>query len=194
MTAPGRTVVQWTLRSVTDQDTSQLQSFGPPVSSPWPDEIHVLNNNPANGPLISLVTPRGRERWPTLWVVTEIFGQPAYECLCTELGLWSTGLRDAGGAAQLTGNYPALPPGTGEVDIVLPGFGSFRKVPVVAAPDSAASVLRAERCGDRDGGPTWSRIRPGAGRPPTGRPTYPIRLSWAEYRSAVERIGPLPTG
>jgi hypothetical protein len=191
--APGRTAVQWTLRSVTDQNTSQFRPFGPPVSSPPPEDVYVLNTSPASGPLISLVTPRGRERWPTLWVVTEIFGQPAYECLCTELGLWSSGLRVAGGAAQLTGNYPALPPGTGEVDIVLPGFGSFRKVPVVAAPDSAASVLRVEVAETG----LWSyRVEdPPRGWSTADWPTdLPDPAQLSEYRSAVERVGPLPTG
>ena len=191
--APGRTSVQWTLRSVSDQNTSQLQPYGPPVSSPPPDDVYVLNNSPANGPLISLTTPRGRERWSTLWVVTEVYRQPAYECLCTELGLWSSGLRDAGGAARLTGNYPELPAGTREVDIVLPGFGTFPKVPVVAAPDSAAAVLRTV---DADTG-QWSYL---VEDPPRGWSTadWPTALpdpaQLAEYQSIVERVSALPRG
>ena len=151
----------------------------------------MLNNSPANGPLISLTTPRGRERWSTLWVVTEIYRQPAYECLCTELGLWSSGLRDAGGAARLTGNYPELPAGTREVDIVLPGFGTFRKVPVVGAPDSAAAVLRtvAAETGQ------WSYL---VEDPPRGWSTadwptdLPDPAQLGEYRSTVEKVVALP--
>jgi len=191
--APGRTAVQWTLRSVTDQNISQLRPFGPPVSSPPPEDVYVLNTSPASGPLISLTTDRGQERWPTLWVVTEVYRQTAYECLCTELGLWSSGLRDAGGAVQLTGNYPGLPPGTPEVDIVLPGFGSFRRVPVVAAPDSAAAVRppMVAQTGQ------WSYLveDPPRGWSTTDWPTdLPDPAQLGDYQSAVERIGPLPTG
>lgn len=191
--SPGRTAVQWTLRSVSDQNTSQLRPFGPPVSSPPPEDVYVLNNSPANGPLISLVTARSRERWPTLWVVTEIYGQTAYECLCTELGLWSSGLRDAGGAARLTGNYPGLPAGTKEVDVVLPGFGRFPKVPVVAAPDSATAALPAAVAETG----RWSyRVEdPPRGWSTADWPTdVPDPGQLSEYRSIVERISALPPG
>ena len=180
--APGRTTVEWTLRSLSDQDTFRLQSNGGPVSSPPPGDVHVLNTSPANGPQLSLTTPRGRERWPTLWIATETYDQPAYECLCTELGLWSSGLRNAGGAAQLTGNYPEVPAGTRTVDIVLPGFGTFRRVPVVKAEDAAAAVLPpvAEPTGQ------WSY----AGREPAPR-VVDSRLADRPARSRPARRVPL---
>ncbi len=188
--APGRTTVEWTLRSISDQDTSQLRPYRRPVSSPPPGDVYVLNLSPANGPRLSLTTPRGRERWATLWIATELYDQPAYECLCTELGLWSSGLRNAGGAAQLTGNYPELPAGTRRVDIVLPGFGTFRRVPVVKAADAAAAVLPpvAEATG------RWSYL---VENPPRGWSTadwptdLPDPAQLGAYRSTVEKVVPL---
>ena len=149
---------------------------------------------PSERPLISLTTPRGRERWSTLWVATEIYRQPAYECLCTELGLWSSGLRDAGGAARLTGNYPDLPPGTREVDIVLPGFGTFRQ----GAGGRCAGLGggRAARPIVADTG-QWSYL---VEDPPRGWSTadwptdLPDPAQLGEYQSIVERISALPRG
>jgi hypothetical protein len=47
--APGRTSVQWTLRSVSDQNTSQLSRMGR-RSPATPDDVYVLNTSPATAP------------------------------------------------------------------------------------------------------------------------------------------------
>ena len=74
---------------------------------------------------------------------------------------------------------------------MLPGFGRFPKVPVVAAPDSAAAVLppTAVQTG------RWSYL---VEDPPRGWSTadwptdLPDPAQLVEYRSIVERISGLP--
>ena len=138
LAAPGRTSVEWTITSVADQDITQLQNWGPPISDVPPDELYIATGNAASGPVLVLGRGSAKQRLHASWVATEINGQQAYECLCTDVGLWANGLRRAGGTVRVTTNYPALPRDVRTLDIELPGFGTFRDVPVRSAPDSAS--------------------------------------------------------
>ena len=121
------TTIAWTLYSVDDQDTRTRAA--PPVAAPLPAGVRVATQVPASGPRLripgSAAAPTG-VRWTT---ATEN-GLPAYECLCSGLGLWSRGLRVAGGSAHLNSQVGPLPRGTRRVDVLFPGLTPFTDVPV----------------------------------------------------------------
>ena len=100
--------------------------------------------------------PRRRPRWPprsrpaaracacrgprggatgARWTTATFAGVPTYECLCSGLGLWSRGLRSAGGSAQVTTQVGPLPAGQTRVDVLFPGLEPFRDVPVTRVAD-----------------------------------------------------------
>jgi hypothetical protein len=185
----GGTALEWTLRSVTDQSDYRLQPLGPPISAPRPAEIELATGNPANGPTLRPAGSRGPDL-TTSWMTTRATGRPAYECLCSDIGLWARSLNGAGGAAHLVGLYPALPTRTRTVEVTLPGVSVVR-VPVAVAEDAARRL-----------GPPVNRT----GRtwvysddvPPQGWPTQewpsPLPDEWQlpDYRAFVEDLGPLP--
>jgi hypothetical protein len=191
-TTPGRTTLEWTLSSVTDQSSEQVLQYGPPVSAPQPaGDVFLVNTSPASGPVLVAAAAGGLKRLIASSVVTESNGLVGYECLCTELGLWSTGLRRAGGSVTLVTNYPGLPPSTRSVDVELPEFGIFRKVPISAVEDAARRL-----------GPPplvetglWNYVAedPPRGWSTTEWPTdVPDPTQLSAYRPAVEKLHPLP--
>jgi hypothetical protein len=190
--APGRSTLEWTLSSVSDQFSNRLLEYGPPVAAPRPgDGVFLVNGSPASGPVLLVPSPDGVKRLTASWVATERNGVAGYECLCTELGLWSSGLRHAGGSAGLVTNYPELPPRTRSVDVELPGFGTFRKVPVTALDDSAYR-LRAPQSAET-GLWTYSVEDPPRGWPTSDWPTdTPDPTQLSSYRPAVEPLRALP--
>jgi hypothetical protein len=189
--APRRTTVEWTIISIGDQEI--LQDWGPPISNVPSDELFIVSANPASGPALVVGGGSGERRLHASWVLTEINGQQAYECLCTDIGLWANGLRRAGGMLRVTTNYPALPRGVREVDIELPSFGTFGGVPVRAAPDSAtrSGPIRPRP----DPAQLWSYL---VEDPPRGWATAdwptpepdPTQLS--AYRFTVDQVVQLP--
>jgi hypothetical protein len=191
-TAPGRTTLEWTLSSVTDQSFSQFPQYGPPVTGPQPPpDVFLVNTNPASGPVLAASAAGGRKRLTASSVVTQGNNIVGYECLCTELGLWSTGLRNAGGSVGLVTNYPALPPRTLGVDVELPGYGVFRKVPVSPVED-AARHLRAPQPVETG---LWNYVveDPPRGWSTTEWPTdVPDPTQLSAYRPAVETVRALP--
>lgn len=66
-----------------------------------------------------------------------------FECLCTDLGMWATALRQASGKVSVTTNYPPLPAGVTRVDVVMAGAGTMVNLPVTPAADSAVATGRA---------------------------------------------------
>ena len=193
LAAPGRTSVEWTITSVADQDITQLQNWGPPISSVPPGELYIVTGNPASGPVLVAGRGGGQQRLHASWVATEINGQQAYECLCTDVGLWANGLRRAGGTVRVTTNYPALPRDVTAIDIELPGFGTFRDVVVEPAPDSASRSGPVRR--GPDPAPVWSYL---VEDPPRGWSTAdwpapePDPAQLADYRVLVETVVRLP--
>ncbi len=189
--APGRTTLEWTLSSLSDQESYRAQEYGPPVASPPPPaSVFLVNNSPASGPLLFVRTPGGDEHLTASWVTTERDGIVGYECLCTELGVWSSGLRDAGRSVALVTNYPALPPGTRSVEVDLPGFGRFRNVPVTAFEDSARRLGSPRRV--ETGLWSYAMNDPPQGWPTAEWPTdTPDPAQLSAYRFVVEHAGPL---
>jgi hypothetical protein len=192
--APGRTTLQWTLTSVTSQFSNRILEYGPPVAAPRPAaDLFLVNTSPASGPVLVVPGPKGGKRLIASWIATERNGLAGYECLCTELGLWSSGLRAAGGSVSLVTNYAELPPRTRSVDVDLPGFGTFRKVPVTAAEDSARR-LRPPQQADT-GLWIYSVEDPPQGWPTSDWPTdTPDPAQLAAFRSVVESVRALPGG
>jgi hypothetical protein len=135
--APGRTSVEWTIKSITDQSTFILEPAPPPIGGIQPDGVDVLNRDVVSGPQIK---PEGLPPAKALrvsWLTTAVAERKAYECLCSSLGIWAGSLRRAGGQASVTSNYPPLPSGTRTVEMILPEVATIPGIPVVDAEDVA---------------------------------------------------------
>jgi hypothetical protein len=192
LATPHRATLEWTLTSVTDQFSSRILEYGPPVAAPTPPtDVYLVNTSPASGPVLLVPGSNGGKRLTTSWVATERNEIAGYECLCTELGLWSSGLRNAGRSVSLVTNYPGLPPTTRRVDVDLPGFGTFRNVPVEVLPASARQLRAPQQA--ETGFWTYTMEDPPQGWATSDWPTdTPDPAQLVEYRSVVEPITGLP--
>jgi len=135
--APGRTSLEWTIKSVTDQSTFVLEPALSPIGGILPDGVDVLNPDVVSGPMIK---PQGSTKAKPArvsWMTAAVSERKAYECLCSGLGLWAGSLRREGGRASVASNYPALPVGTRSVEVILPGVATLSGIPVVEAEDIA---------------------------------------------------------
>jgi len=135
--APGRTSLEWTITSVTDQSTFVLEPAMSPIGGILPDDVDVLDPDVVSGPMIKPEGLPATKPSKVAWMTTAVAERKAYECLCSPLGLWAGSLRREGGQASVTSNYPALPPGTRTVSVILPGVATLSGIPVVQAEDSA---------------------------------------------------------
>jgi hypothetical protein len=188
--APGRTSMEWTITSVTDQSTFILEPALSPIGGSLPDDVDVLDRDVVSGPAIK---PAGTSAKPlrVTWLTTAVADRKAYECLCTELGVWAGSLRRQGGRASVASNYPELPAGTRTVDVILPGVATISGVPVVDATDSAPGLGPPEPYA----GDTWTYY---SDDPPRGWATrdWPTPLpdpdQLRDYRFFVEKLTQLP--
>ena len=135
--SPGRTSLEWTITSVTDQSTFVLEPALSPIGGILPDDVDVLDHDVVSGPMIKPDGLPASKPSKVSWMTTAVAGRKAYECLCSPLGLWAGSLRREGGHASVTSNYPALPPGTRTISVILPGVATLSGIPVVKAEDSA---------------------------------------------------------
>jgi hypothetical protein len=138
--APGRTSLEWTIRSVTDQSIFILEPALSPIGGMLPDNVDVLDRDVVSGPMIRHHGLPAAKPSRVSWMTTAVAGRKAYECLCSPLGLWAGSLRRDGGQARVASNYPALPAGTQTVDVILPGVATLPDIPVVDAEDSAPGL------------------------------------------------------
>jgi hypothetical protein len=138
--APGRTSLEWTIKSVTDQSTFILEPALSPIGGILPDGAEVLDPDVVSGPAIKPEGVPAAKAMRVSWLTTAVAGRKAYECLCSPLGLWAGSLRQKGGEASVTSNYPALPAGTRTVEVILPGVATITGIPVIHAEDSAARL------------------------------------------------------
>jgi hypothetical protein len=189
--APGRTSLEWTIKSVTDQSTFVLEPALSPIGGVLPEAVDVLDPDVVSGPMIRPQGATTGKPARVSWMTAAVSQRKAYECLCSPLGLWAGSLRREGGQASVASNYPPLPAGTRSVDIILPGVGTLSGVPVVAAEDLAA----------RSGAPqsyavdTWTYYSddPPRGWSTTQWPTpVPDPDQLEDYRFSIENITPLP--
>jgi hypothetical protein len=191
VTAPGRTTLEWTIKSVTDQSTFIRDAAQSPIGGTLPDGVDVLDADVVSGPMIKPQSLRATKPARVSWMTTAVAGRKAYECLCSALGLWAGSLRREGGSASVASNFPALPAGTRTVDVILPGVGTLPDIPVVAAEDAARRLGPPEPYS----GEQWSYF---SGDPPRGWTTarWPTPLPDPEqlkdYRFFIETMTPLP--
>lgn len=186
VSAPGGSTLEWTLTTLDDQQ-SRVADYGPPVTSPRPPGVDLANANPASGPVLRV----GATRLHNLWVRTTRNNRTAYECQCTEISLWASGLRGAGVGADLVTSYPPLPAGTRTVDVELPGSGVIRRVPVVAAEDAAARL--GPPAAAETGRWTYATDDPPQGWATADWPTdIPDPEQLPYYEGRVEPVLPLP--
>ena len=102
------TSLRWTIRSVTDQPSFAVFPPSPPITAEAPPDVELFNASSASGPQLRA----GKTILGVRWITTKVQGRGALDCLCTDLGLWATTLREAGGRATVTTVFPALPPRT----------------------------------------------------------------------------------
>ncbi|MBA3529733.1 MAG: hypothetical protein H0T91_10580 [Propionibacteriaceae bacterium] len=134
------TSVRWQITSLTDQPSFSLLPSGSPVSAVLPPNVLVVSPGSASGPQIRPAGTPSASVTSAQWITVRQQGRGFFECLCTDLGLWASSLRQAGGTVTVTTNYPALPAGVSKVDVILPGVATVRALPVTPAVDSAAQV------------------------------------------------------
>jgi hypothetical protein len=189
--APGRTSLELTITSVTDQSTFILEPALSPIGGILPDDVDVLNPDVVSGPMIRPHGVQAAKPTRVSWQTTAVAGRKAYECLCSQLGLWAGSLRREGGQASVASNYPALPAGTRAVDVILPGVATLSDIPVIEADDSAAQLgPPTPYAGD-----TWTYS---SDDPPRGWTTaqWPTPLPDADqlknYRFFIESLTSLP--
>jgi hypothetical protein len=189
--APGRTTLEWTIRSVTDQPIFILEPALSPIGGMLPDDVDVLDRDVVSGPMIKPHGPPAAKPSKVSWMTAAVAERKAYECLCSELGVWAGSLRRNGGQASVASNYPALPAGTRTVDVILPGVATLSGIPVVGV-DDAALRLGPSKPHASD---TWIYF---SGDPPRGWDTaqWPTPLPDPEqlkdYRSFTEKLTQLP--
>jgi hypothetical protein len=189
--APGRTSMEWTIMSITDQSTFILEPALSPIGGILPDGVDVLDRDVVSGPAIKAAGVTGAKPLRVTWLTGAVAERKAYECLCSELGVWAGSLRRQGGRASVASNYPALPAGTRAVDVILPGVGTISGVPVVDVADSAPRLGPPEPYA----GDTWTYY---SDDPPRGWTTadWPTPLpdpdQLKDYRFFVEQLTQIP--
>lgn len=178
------TSMQWTLTSLTDQPSFSLIPYGLPVSGDSPYEGDVLNPGSANGPQIQA----GRTRLQARWMTARLQNATYVECLCTDLGLWASTLREAGGHVSVVTNLGALPPKTTAVDVILPSVGTLKGVPVKPGEDSARRAGPAVDDGHPDRW-TYDPATPPPGWSTVDWPTpTPAARQLPDYAGTVEDL------
>jgi hypothetical protein len=150
--------------------------------------VELLGSSQASGPVLRV----GSTRLPNLWSRTTVFNRTAYECQCTEIGIWASGLREAGVSASLVTNYAALPAGATTTDVEFPGFGTMRGLRVTPADDAAAAAGPPEPV--TVGRWTYATDNPPYGWPTAEWPTdLPDTADLVEYEARVEPLVTLPS-
>jgi hypothetical protein len=109
------------------------------------------------------------------------------QCLCPTLGTFADRLQNAGDQVRVVTNFPALPRGTTNVDVLFPGVDPLFGLGVTPAPEGAfraGSQVPADTS-------TWSYLwnRPLAGWSLLRWPTpVPARIDPDRFRSRVDRL------
>ena len=189
--APGRTTLEWTIKSVTDQSSFIRDAAQSPIGGTLPDDVDVLDSDVVSGPMIKPSGLPAAKPTRVSWITTAVAGRKAYECLCSALGLWAGSLRREGGKASVASNYPALPAGTRTVDVILPGVATLTNIPAVEAEDSARQLRPSKPYA----GEPWIYF---SGDPPRGWTTaqwptpLPDREQLKDYRFFIENLTQLP--
>ena len=177
------TSLEWAIVSVTGGNGVEAAS-APPFASA--DAATVTAHNPvaASGPVLRV----GGDGTilHTRVMTNRLTAGEAEECLCTDLRSWAAVLRKPDKVATVVTNYPALPKGTQQVEVV---FDGLDPIDVTVTPASDATINTA---GPVATNPTFWRLRrnnpqPGwnSGEWPTPVPT---RAQLEGYTATVDLI------
>ena len=177
------TSMEWAIVSVTGGDGVEAASAPPFVSA---DAATVTDYNPvaASGPTLraggdgTVVRPRVMSR--------RVTSPESYECLCTDLRDRAAVLRRPDKVATVVTNYPALPVGTGRVQVV---FDGLTPTTVTLTPASDASAQRVGPIPTNPGFWRFQRDNPPAGWEPGEWPTpVPRRAQLERYPATVDQL------
>lgn len=135
LAADSFTALRWTISSESDGEGVELRS-GPPISEPDPDRAELYNAVSASGPRIRV----GEKVLVARTATTRLLGLDRTECLCSDLRLWASSLRERGHDASVVTLMPPLPRGTTSVTVELPGLPTLTDVLVTAASDGSTRV------------------------------------------------------
>jgi hypothetical protein len=191
---PSGTTLTWRVASREDQPFPAFSFGSPPVSTAFGATAGLRTTHVASGPVLRIdraaaASPDLHARWLTS-------AEPAagyLECLCSDFGLWASGLRAVGGRAAVATTYAPLPPGTRSADVVLSGLGTVRDVPVTPPTiDADRAVLGVGRIIVSTW--TYSTASPPSGWLTSDWPTpVPAAKQLRDYAARVDRIVDLPT-
>jgi hypothetical protein len=177
------TSLEWAIVSVTGGDGVEAAS-APPFASVDAATVTAQNPVAASGPALRVA---GDGTILHARVMTNrLTSGEADECLCTDLRSWAAVLRQPDKVATVVTNYPALPKGTQQVEVVFDGLDPME---VTVTPASDATINTASPVPTK---PKFWRLRrdnprPGwkAGEWPTPVPT---RAQLEGYTATVDLI------
>jgi hypothetical protein len=126
------TSIAWTIHAV-EPGLGLRTASTPPLADahPPPQPYNLVS---AGGPQIRFGTNPALTR--ARLVTSKLAGGGALECLCTDLRIGASSLRQMGAQMSVVTTLPPLPSGTSKVDIVFPGLTTLAHVAVTPAPDS----------------------------------------------------------
>lgn len=130
------TSLEWAIVSITGGEGVEAAS-APPFATV--DAATVTAHNPvaASGPVLHVDGDRTILRAQV--VTNRRTSVKADECLCTDLRTWAAALRQPDKEATVVTNYPALPKGTRQVEVVFAGLDPM-KVAVTPASDATVNT------------------------------------------------------
>jgi hypothetical protein len=130
------TSLEWAIVSVTGGDGLEAAS-APPFASA--DAATVTAHNPvaASGPVLR--ADGGGTILHTRVMTSRLTLGEADECLCTDLRSWAAVLQQPDKVTTVVTNYPALPKGTQQVEVVFDGLDPMN-VTVTPAPDATINT------------------------------------------------------
>jgi hypothetical protein len=125
------TSIAWTITSLEDGPGLKAAAGPPFADDPAPSPAY--NVVAASGPRLEL---SGKAPFRSRLISTEVDGDRALECLCTDLRAWPSAVQQPSQVLTVVTNVPPIPRRTSVVDLVFPGAGRMRDLPVATAPDA----------------------------------------------------------
>ena len=126
------TSIVWTIHAVGPGQGLRTATTPPLADAEPPPQPY--NQASAGGPQIRFGTSPALTR--ARLVTSKLAGGGALECLCTDLRMGASSLRQMGAQMSVVTTLAPLPSGTSKVDIVFPGLTTLANVAVTPATDS----------------------------------------------------------
>ena len=177
------TSLEWAIVSVTGGDGVEAAS-APPFASANAATVTAHNPVAASGPVLRVGV--GATILHARVVTNRLTSGKADECLCTDLRSWAAVLRQPDKVATVVTNYPALPKGTRQVEVVFDGLDPMS---VMVTPASDASIRTARPVPTNPRFWRLQRSDPQTGWQTGEWPTpVPTRAQLEGYTAAVDLI------